>query len=227
MITIIMLSHKFQSFAFDAYGTLLDVHSAVAKHASRIGKDANAMSMLWRTKQLEYTWVRSLIPKYKDFNALTREALDFACSFYNITDKPLKADLLKAYETLDSYEEIASVLQHLKSLDKKIAIFSNGTDLMLQTALQAAHIDDLIDEVISVDDLGIYKTSPKAYNYCAQRLGCKPEEISFQSSNRWDIAGGKAFGFHTIWVNRNNMQDEYNDLSPDIISHDLRLLLDD
>ncbi len=226
MIDIIMINN-FQTFAFDAYGTLLDVHSAVAKHAKSIGKNATALSMLWRSKQLEYTWVRSLAKQYRDFNALTEESLSFALAFYNINDKALKADLLKAYETLSAYEEVVPVLEGLKKQGKKTAIFSNGTDKMLQVAMQAAGINSLIDEVISVDDLQIYKTAPDAYNYCAKRLGVQNKEVCFQSSNRWDIAGAKSSGFHCIWINRNNMQDEYDDLPADIISPDLRILLND
>lgn len=223
MLAIIMIN-KFQCFAFDAYGTLLDVHSAVAKHAKTIGKNATPLSMLWRTKQLEYTWVRSLAKQYQDFQTLTCESLNFACEFYNIKDPKLKADLLKAYETLSAYDEVVPVLQYLKDNNKKIAIFSNGTKTMLQTALNAAKIESLIDEIISVDDLQIYKTATETYDYCAKRLGVKNNEVCFQSSNRWDIAGAKKAGFYCLWINRNNMLNEYNDLSPDIICEDLNFL---
>jgi 2-haloacid dehalogenase len=205
----------FAAYVFDAYGTLFDVHSAVRRHQPALGSDHQAFSDLWRIKQLEYTWVRSLAGRYRDFSALTEEALDFCFARFPQIDRSLKGDLLDAYRRLDCFAEVPAVLSALRKQGARIAILSNGTPVMLEEAIAAVGIGSLIDDVFSVDALKIYKTAPAAYALVTEALGLDASEIAFQSSNRWDIAGAKAFGFTCHWINRQGAPDEYPELAPD------------
>lgn len=201
-------------YVFDAYGTLFDVNSAVAKHKESIGQGADRLAEMWRIKQIEYTWNYSLIGRYRDFRDLTAAALDFAATTTGGLPDGLRSVLLDAYEQLDAYPDVASALRRLRQAGAKTAILSNGTPAMLGTATRAAGLDDLLDAVISVEDVRVYKTSPAVYDLIGARFGTTPAEISFQSSNRWDIAGATAYGFRTVWVNRTGKPDEYLDLAP-------------
>ena len=203
------------AYVFDAYGTLFDVHAAVRRHAEAIGPDATAFSDLWRIKQLEYTWVTSLMGQYRDFRALTEDALDFCMERFAGVDKGLKADLLEAYQHLSVFSEVPAVLSALRESGAKIAILSNGTPRMLEEAVEAAGIGHLLDDIFSVDALKIYKTAPAAYALVTSSYRMAAPDIAFQSSNRWDIAGAKAFGFTCHWINRSNAPEEYADLAPD------------
>lgn len=187
---------------FDAYGTLFDVHSAVGRHENRIGEQADAVSNLWRLKQLQYTWLRSLMGKHVDFWRLTGDALDFALEAHGIDDAALRDDLMSAYMGLDAYPEVSDTLQRLKQAGLKTAILSNGSPEMLQSAVDNAGISDLIDANLSVEDVGIYKPDPRVYQLAVDRLGVAREQISFQSSNAWDAVGAATFGFHVAWINR-------------------------
>jgi len=187
---------------FDAYGTLFDVHSAVGRHENRIGEQADAVSNLWRLKQLQYTWLRSLMGKYVDFWRLTGDALDFTLEAHGIDDTALRDDLMSAYMGLDAYPEVRDTLQRLKQAGLKTAILSNGSPEMLQAAVDNAGISDLIDANLSVEDVGIYKPDPRVYQLAVDRLGVAREQISFQSSNAWDAVGAATFGFHVAWINR-------------------------
>jgi 2-haloacid dehalogenase len=204
-------------FAFDAYGTLFDVHAAVRRHAKEVGPDAAAFSDLWRTKQLEYSWVRSLMGRHRDFSAVTADALDYALARFPTVDRALREPLLRAYRTLDAYPEVSSVLAQLKEGGARVAILSNGTHEMLAAAVASAEIADHLDAVLSIDDAGVFKTDPRVYRLVVDRFGVLPAEVSFQSSNRWDVAGGAAFGFRCIWINRTGQPDEYEDLSPSAV----------
>lgn len=208
---------RFEAYVFDAYGTLFDVHSAVYRHAGAIGPQHQAFSDLWRVKQLEYTWVRSLAGRYRDFDVLTEAALDFCFARFPSVDQGLKGALLDAYRRLDCFPEVPAVLAALKQKGARVAILSNGTPTMLAEAISAAGIGPLIDEVFSVDALQVYKTAPAAYAMAAEALGLGPAAVAFQSSNRWDIAGAKAFGFTCHWINRSGAPDEYPDLAPDAV----------
>ncbi len=208
-------------FVFDAYGTLFDVHAAVRLHAEAIGPDASSFSSLWRQRQLEYTWVRSLSGAYRDFRALTVEALDFAFASFPSVDRALKPRLLDAYRTLEAYPEVADTLAQLKASGAVLAILSNGTRAMLDEAVAAAGLSRLFDAVFSVDARGLYKTLPAAYQLVSDHYGIAPSAVSFQSSNRWDIAGARAFGFRCVWINRSGAPDEYGDLPPDRVLPDL------
>lgn len=201
-------------YVFDAYGTLLDVHSAVARLGDRIGPEAGRLSQTWRTKQLEYSWVRSLMGRYRDFWSLTEDALDVAIVTMGGIEAGLRAELLDAYRALDAYPEVPAVLRALKERGSTTAILSNGSPGMLRAAVENAGIDGLLDAVLSVDALGVFKTDPRTYALVGERLGCAPEDVSFQSSNRWDVAGATAFGFRCRWINRTGAPEEYADLPP-------------
>eukprot|EP00752_Nemacystus_decipiens_P019027 g17083.t1 len=201
-------------YVFDAYGTLFDVHAAVRRYADQIGPDGARLSQIWRDKQLEYSWVRALAGRYKDFWQLTEEALDTAFALVPSVDRAYRDDLLAAYSKLDCYPEVPSVLRTLSDGGAKVAILSNGSPTMLDGAVDAAGLSDLFDAVISVDPLKTYKAHPDVYEMVTSQFRTFPDTVSFQSSNRWDIAGATAFGFRTVWINRSGMPDEYLDLSP-------------
>jgi len=208
-------------FVFDAYGTLFDVHAAVRRHAEAVGPDADRLSAIWRAKQLEYSWTRSLMGRYLDFWTLTEQALDHAFDCVPSADTSMKPALLAAYEELDCYAEVPSVIKALKASGKQIAILSNGSPGMLESAVRAAGLDKVFDAVFSVDPLEIYKTDERVYELVTTHFRAYPEAVSFQSSNRWDIAGATAFGFRTVWINRTGMADEYLDLPPAAVLPDL------
>ncbi|WP_404862436.1 haloacid dehalogenase type II [Georhizobium sp. MAB10] len=205
------------AYVFDAYGTLFDVHAAVRRHASEIGPQGPALSQLWRAKQLEYSWVRSLMGAYRDFWQLTEEALDFALASMPDVDRSVRATLLDAYFKLDCYPEVPGVLKALKARGAKVAILSNGSPAMLESAVRNAALNEIIDDIFSVDALRVFKTAPEVYDLVTTSYRAYPEAISFQSSNRWDIAGAAKFGFRPVWINRNQMPDEYPDLAPSLI----------
>lgn len=187
---------------FDAYGTLFDVHSAVGHHRSRLGDCADAVSMTWRTKQLEYTWLRSIMDRYVDFWQVTADGLDFALESNGVNDQALRDDLLNAYLTLDCYPEVPEVLGQLKDAGLQTAILSNGSPMMLEAAVDSAGLGNLLDDVISVDLLGVYKPAMEVYQQVIDHLDVGRGQVSFQSSNAWDAAGASTFGFKVAWCNR-------------------------
>lgn len=199
---------------FDAYGTLLDVHSAVARHAGAIGPAASAVSEIWRAKQLEYSWVHALMGRDVDFWTLTERALDHALARHPEVDPALRLPLLDAYRDLDAYPEVAATLDAVREMGLKTAILSNGGPAMLARAVASAGLGDRLDAVLSVEDARTFKTAPAAYALVLDRFGIAPETVLFVSSNRWDVAGAAAFGFATVWVNRSGLPDEYPGLSP-------------
>ncbi|MEM7696171.1 MAG: haloacid dehalogenase type II [Pseudomonadota bacterium] len=201
-------------YVFDAYGTLFDVHAAVRRHEAEMEGTGPALSALWRTKQLEYSWTRALAGRYRDFWALTEDALDTAFAKTPNAPIAMREKLLDAYRTLDAYPEVIDVLSTLKAAGAQTAILSNGSPAMLEMAVHAARIGDLLDDVLSVDQLGVYKPLPAVYELVTTRFRVFAEKVSFQSSNRWDVAGATAFGFRTVWINRAGEPDEYADLPP-------------
>lgn len=215
----------FSHYVFDAYGTLFDVHAAVRRHATEIGPDWQHLSDLWRAKQLEYSWVRTLMGAYQDFRALTEQALDHAFARVPSADTSLRQQLLDAYWTLDCYPEVPNVLRSLKASGARIAILSNGSPDMLASAVRSAALEDVIDDVFSVDAIGRFKTDPGTYELVTTQWRLYPDAVSFQSSNRWDVAGATKFGFRTVWINRANMPDEYSDLKPTLILPSLKGLI--
>lgn len=214
------------AYVFDAYGTLFDVHSAVRRHADAVGPDAPRLSEVWRIKQLEYSWVRALTGRYEPFSTLTEQALDYAFAAVPGASRNARDDLLAAYRALDPYPEVSAVLRALKEGGARTAILSNGSPDMLEPVIERAGLTDLLDAVVSVDALRTFKTDPRVYAHACERLGVAPGEVSFQSSNRWDIAGATAFGHRTVWVNRTEAPDEYADLPPAMVVRDLKALLD-
>jgi 2-haloacid dehalogenase len=214
-------------YVFDAYGTLFDVHSAAERQKEAIGPKWRELSIIWRAKHLEYTWVYSLAGRQAMFWMLAQRSLDFAIAEVGggiSTD--VRSRLLSSYRTMDPYPEVGEVLATLKARGDKVAILSNGDADMLNDAVRAARLDKAFDAVISVVHAGIFKPAPKVYEVGLAKLRATPAEVSFQSSNRWDIAGAKAYGLRCVWVNRLGAPDEYPDLRPDRTVRDLRALLD-
>ncbi|MGQ2903269.1 MAG: haloacid dehalogenase type II [Neoaquamicrobium sediminum] len=205
------------AYVFDAYGTLFDVHAAVRRHAGEIGPDGQALSEIWRAKQLEYSWVRTLMGSYRDFWQLTEEALDYAFLKVPTADPALRGKLLDAYWRLDCFPEVPAVLAALKAAGGRIAILSNGSPAMLESAVKSAALDTVVDEVFSVDEIGRYKTVPDVYEMVTTAWRLYPQSVSFQSSNRWDVAGAHKFGFRTVWINRTGQPNEYRDHPPALI----------
>lgn len=210
---------------FDAYGTLFDVHSAVAGHQHRLGEAAASVSAMWRGKQLEYTWLRSLMADYADFWQVTGEALDYALDAHGVHDAALQDDLMQAYLNLTAYSEVPAVLKALQSAGYKTAILSNGEPKMLSAAIEGSGLTDLIDECLSVDSLKIFKPDPSVYQLATDTFGIEPQQVMFQSSNAWDAAGAAHFGFRVLWVNRFNQRPERLPAKPDHEASELTQLL--
>lgn len=217
-------ANGYAAYVFDAYGTLFDVHAAVRRHAADIGPEGPLLSEIWRNKQLEYSWVRALMGAYVDFWQLTEQALDFALARVPAVDPKHRDVLLEAYWKLDCYEEVPSVLKALKKRGAKLAILSNGSPEMLDSAVRNAALDSVLDDVFSVDSLRTFKATPSVYEMVTTAYRLYPDAVSFQSSNRWDIAGAKKFGFRTVWINRASNPDEYRDYSPDVVLPNLHQL---
>jgi 2-haloacid dehalogenase len=196
-----------RAFVFDAYGTLFDVHAAIAAHRAAAGPDADRFSEVWRGKQLEYTWTLTLAGRYVDFWTLTERALDFAFARFPSVDTALRPKLLDAYLTLDAFPDARAALRDLRARGETTAILSNGTPKMLGAAVAAAELD--LDAALSVDAIRMYKPRPEVYALVTDRFKLAPADVVFVSSNRWDVMGGAAFGFRTAWVNRARMPEEY------------------
>jgi 2-haloacid dehalogenase len=187
---------------FDAYGTLFDVHSAVAGLRDRIGPKAEELSQLWRVKQLEYTWLRALMDRHADFWQVTGDALDYACARLGVDPAPIREPLMQAYRSLEAYPEVPAVLERLRRGGVKLAILSNGEPEMLAAGARSAGIDGLLDAVLSVEEVGVYKPDPKVYQLALGRLGARAGEVAFMSSNAWDVHGAACFGLRPVWINR-------------------------
>ena len=193
---------------FDAYGTLFDVHSAVGKYRERVGDQADQVSATWRTKQFEYTWLRSLMGKHVDFWQVTQDALDYAFATFGLIDRALFQALMNAYLQLDCYPEVPAVLSQLKQAGMQTAILSNGSPAMLDAAVRHAGLQATLDAVLSIEAVGIFKPSPRVYQLAVDQLGVPAQQICFQSSNAWDVAGANSFGLRVVWVNRFGQQAE-------------------
>ncbi len=217
-------SAAIQACVFDAYGTLFDVHSAVARHQAALGDLAAPVSQMWRTKQLEYTWLRSLMGHYEDFSRVTTDALDYALDAHDVNDDALRDKLLDAYLSLDCYDEVPGVLRQLSEAGIRTAILSNGSPGMLEAAVRGSGLADLLDAVISVHELAIFKPHPSVYRLACDRLDVTADAIMFMSSNAWDATGAKAFGFNVTWINRFSQRRERLGFSPDHEIADLTAL---
>lgn len=214
-----------RAVVFDAYGTLFDVHSAASRHAAAVGPEAARLSEIWRAKQLEYTWVLSLAGRRERFWSLTERALDHALARCPSVDRAHRPALLEAYRALHAFPEVPEVLSRLRENGSKTAILSNGDPGMLADAVRSVGLGGCLDAVLSVESAGVFKTDPRAYALVPAALDVEPREVLFVSSNRWDVAGAVAFGFHALWVNRAGMPDEYPGLDPVAVAADLRALI--
>ncbi len=204
----------FNAYVFDAYGTLFDVHAAIARHRRAAGPEAERFSEIWRSKQLEYTWTLTLAGRYIDFWTLTERALDYAFARVASVDRRLRPLLLDAYLKLDAFADARTVLSDLKARGARLAMLSNGSPRMLAAAVEAAGFAGLLDAVLSVDAVRRYKPRPEVYALVTDALAAAPFDTAFVSSNRWDVMGAVSFGFNAFWVNRARMPDEYEDLAP-------------
>jgi len=211
-------------YVFDAYGTLFDVHAAIARHRAEAGPDADRFSEIWRTKQLEYTWTTTLAGQYLDFWTLTERALDYTFARVPSVDRTLRGMLLEAYLSLDAFPDARTALAQLKNRTLRLAILSNGSPRMLSAAVNASGLGELLDGVFSVDAVRKYKPRPEVYALVTEGFGIPPRDVAFVSSNRWDVMGAAVFGFQPIWVNRARMPDEYPDRPPQRVVHDLATL---
>jgi 2-haloacid dehalogenase len=201
-------------FIFDAYGTLFDVHAAIARHRQLVGPDADRVSASWRSKQLEYSWTLTLAGHYMDFWVLTERALDYALAQAPQVDKAVKPKLLESYFKLDAFPDARTTLKSLKAKAHKTGILSNGSAAMLKGAVEAAAIGGDLDALLSVDVLKMYKPRQEVYRLVTDHFKCQPADVAFASSNRWDIMGAVRAGFRTFWINRANTSDEYADFPP-------------
>jgi 2-haloacid dehalogenase len=202
---------QIRAVVFDAYGTLLDIHAAMARHAARIGPDWAQISADWRQKQLEYSWVRSLAGRdhHRDFWHLTRDALAWAASRHGIKDATVLSDVLAAYRRLDAYPEAPTVLRQLRECGLQQAILSNGEPGMLADAVKSANLHNLLDFILSVEEVGVFKPDQRVYQLARERLNLAASQVAFVSSNAWDAFGAHAFGFQVFWINRTGQPAEY------------------
>ena len=215
------MKQQVKALVFDAYGTLFDVHSVVSLCNRMFPDNGAELSMIWRRKQLEYSWLRSLEGQYEDFWRVTESALIFACRSLGLScPTELRQNLMEAYLALDIFADVEPGLRELSQY--KLAILSNGSPAMLAAAVENAGLKFLFADVISVDEAKVYKPSPQAYSLALRHLGLPAVRIVFISSNFWDIAGAKSFGFRTCWVNRNSLPEEELGISPDITVDSLK-----
>ena len=214
------------ALAFDAYGTLFDVHSVIAACEAAFPSRGEALSRLWRAKQLEYTWLLSLMDRYEDFWAVTEKALRYACQQLGLScDPATQRRLLESYYHLAAYPEVPAALARL-AVNRTLVILSNGTPQMLAAVTRATGLTAVFDELISVEAVRVYKPSPRVYALLPQRLGVPPGEIGFVSSNAFDITGAKAFGLRTCWVNRQDATPDSLGYPPDVVVRTLAELAD-
>ncbi len=202
-----------KAIIFDAYGTLFDVNSAAEKCKDKIGDKWEGFANFWRTTQLEYTWLRSLMKRHKDFWQITEDSLDKSMKTYKI-DPTMKNELLNLYKSLSPYEEVDEVLIKLKEKNFKLAILSNGTPSLLNELVKSNNLENVFDDLFSIEQVGIYKPDSKVYDMPINKYQIQKNEIYFLSANTWDVSGGGNYGYNSIWVNRNNNIFDKLDYSP-------------
>ena len=202
-----------KAIIFDAYGTLFDVNSAAEKCKDKIGDKWEGFANFWRTTQLEYTWLRSLMERHKDFWQITEDSLDKSMKTYKI-DPTMKNELLNLYKSLSPYEEVDEVLIKLKEKNFKLAILSNGTPSLLNELVKSNNLENVFDDLFSIEQVGIYKPDSKVYDMPINKYQIEKNEVYFLSSNTWDVSGGGNYGYNSIWVNRNNNIFDKLDYSP-------------
>jgi len=214
-----------KAIVFDAYGTLFDVNSAAEKCKEKIGNNWEAFANFWRTTQLEYTWLRSLMKRHKDFWKITEESLDKSMAIFNIEGN-MRNELLKLYKILSPYPEVKEVLKILKRKNFKIAILSNGTPALLNELVLNNDLKDLFDDLFSIEEVKIYKPDSRVYDLPVKKYKINANEITFLSSNTWDVSGGGNYGYNAIWVNRNKSHFDNLDYQPKNEIGNLTQLLD-
>ncbi len=214
-----------KAIIFDAYGTLFDVNSAAEKCKDKIGDKWEPFANFWRTTQLEYTWLRSLMKRHKDFWQITGDSLDKSIMTFNI-DPKMKSELLNLYKVLSPFQEVPETLKTLKEKKFKLAILSNGTPSLLNELVKSNNLDNLFDDLFSIEQVGIYKPSSKVYDIPIKKYQIEKNEIAFLSANTWDVSGGGNYGYQSIWVNRNNNIFDNLDYKPNHEIKNLSELLD-
>ena len=214
-----------KAIIFDAYGTLFDVNSAAKKCKSKIGDKWESFANYWRKTQLEYTWLRSLMGRHKDFWQITEDSLDKSMRAFNI-DKAMKNELLDLYRILSPYPEVKETLEKLKEKKYKLAILSNGTPSLLNELVKSNGLQNLFDDIFSIEEVKIYKPSSKVYDMPVKKYNIKNEEVAFLSANTWDVSGGGNYGFTSVWVNRNKNIFDNLDYKPKNEINGLNQLID-
>ena len=216
---------KTKAVVFDAYGTLFDVNSAAEKCKDKIGTKWEAFANFWRTTQLEYTWLRSLMKRHKNFWEITEDSLDKSMKVFNI-NKNMKNELLNLYKILSPYPEVREVLEDLKKKNFKLAILSNGTPALLNELVASNKLNNLFDDLFSIEEVKVYKPDSRVYEIPIKKYKIKSDEITFLSANTWDVSGGGNFGYNSIWVNRHNSEFDILDFQPKNEINNLTQLLD-
>ena len=214
-----------KAIVFDAYGTLFDVNSAAEKCKGKIGDKWEGFANFWRTTQLEYTWLRSLMKRHKDFWQVTEDSLDKSMKTFSI-DSSMKNELLDLYKKLSPYSEVKGVLSSLKEKKYKLAILSNGTPDLLNELVKSNNLENIFDDLFSIEEVGIYKPDSKVYDMPIKKYQIKADEIAFLSSNTWDVSGGGNYGYNAIWVNRNKNIFDNLDYKPKNEVSDLTQIVD-
>ena len=214
-----------KAIIFDAYGTLFDVNSAAEKCKDKIGDKWEEFANYWRTTQLEYSWLRSLMDKHKDFWQVTEDSLDKSMKVFNI-DSLMRDELLNLYNILSTFPEVKDVLNNLKEKNYKLAILSNGTPTLLNELVKSNNLDSIFDDIFSIEEVGIYKPSSKVYDIPIKKYQIQKDEIVFLSANTWDVSGGGNYGYNAVWVNRNNNIFDNLDYKPQNQVKDLVEILD-
>ena len=213
-----------KAIIFDAYGTLFDVNSAAEKCKDKIGDKWEGFANFWRTTQLEYTWLRSLMDRHKDFWQITEDSLDKSIKVFNI-DPSMRNELLDLYKILSPYKEVPETLKTLKEKKFKLAILSNGTPSLLDELVKSNHLDNLFDDIFSIEQVGVYKPSSRVYDMPIKKYNINKSEVVFLSANTWDVSGGGNYGYQSIWVNRNNNIFDNLDFKPKYQITDLNKLI--
>jgi len=214
-----------KAIVFDAYGTLFDVNSAAEKCKGKIGDKWEDFANFWRTTQLEYTWLRSLMKRHKDFWQITEDSLDKSMKNFKI-DSSMKSELLNLYKVLSPYPEVKEVLKKLKEKEYRLAILSNGTPDLLNELVKSNNLDNIFDDLFSVEEVKIYKPDSKVYDMPLKKYRIKADKVAFLSANTWDVSGGGNYGYNAIWVNRNNNIFDNLDYKPKNEINNLTQLLD-
>ena len=214
-----------KSVVFDAYGTLFDVNSAAEKCKEKIGDSWEGFANFWRTTQLEYTWLRSLMKRHRDFWSITEDSLDKSMKVFNI-DFAMKNELLNLYKTLSPYPEVKDVLNSLKKKNYKLSILSNGTPVLLNELVKSNDLENIFDDLFSIEEVGVYKPDSRVYDMPIKKYQIKSEEVAFLSANTWDVSGGGNYGYNSIWVNRNKAIFDNLDYKPKNEIINLTQLLD-